>query len=115
MYDISNRSSFENIPKLFLREIGYHNPATPIILCGAKMDLRMEFNKNSSELSSNFISNQEGVTLAEKINAFAFIEVSSKNQENMKNVIDACVYSVLANRGMDLMPSHKNNKNCAIS
>ena len=71
VYDISNHSSFDNIPKW----ISYVKSIikTTMILCGNKTDLDREVNKNEAEE----IAKREGLI---------FFECSAKNNENIKNM-----------------------------
>jgi Ras-related protein Rab-6A len=71
VYDISNRSSFDNIPNWisFVKNI----EKTTMILCGNKSDLDREVNKNEAEE----LAQREGLI---------FFECSAKTNENIKNM-----------------------------
>ena len=71
VYDISNRSSFDNIPNWisFVKNI----EKTTMILCGNKSDLDREVNKNEAEE----LAQREGLV---------FFECSAKTNENIKNM-----------------------------
>ena len=71
VYDISKRSSFDNIPNWisFVKNI----EKTTLILCGNKTDLEREVEKN------------EGEDLAKK-EGLLFFECSAKTNENIKNM-----------------------------
>ena len=71
VYDISKRSSFDNIPNWisFVKNI----EKTTMILCGNKTDLEREVEKN------------EGQDLAKK-EGLLFFECSAKTNENIKNM-----------------------------
>jgi len=71
VYDISNRSSFDNIPNWisFVKNI----EKTTMILCGNKSDLDRDVNKN------------EGEELAQR-EGLLFFECSAKTNENIKNM-----------------------------
>ena len=71
VYDVSTRSSFDNIPNWisFVRNI----EKTTMILCGNKNDLNREVEKN------------EGEELAQK-EGLSFFECSAKTNENIKNM-----------------------------
>ena len=71
VYDISNRSSFDNIPNWisFVKNI----EKTTMILCGNKTDLDREVNKNEAEE----LAKREGLL---------FFECSAKTNENIKNM-----------------------------
>ena len=71
VYDISNRSSFDNIPNWisFVKNI----EKTTMILCGNKNDLDRDVNKNDAEE----LAKREGLL---------FFECSAKTNENIKNM-----------------------------
>ena len=71
VYDVSNKSSFENIPSWidFVRKI----EKTMMVLCGNKIDLNRE------------VERREGEELAAK-EGILFFECSAKNNENIKTM-----------------------------
>ena len=88
VYDVSVKTSFDNIPKWinFIKTI----ENTTLILCGNKIDLNREVNK------------EEGEELAKK-EGIQFFEVSAKTNENIKNMF----YNVV----VDLPTFAENNAN----
>ena len=72
VYDISVKTSFDNIPKwiTFIRTI----ENTTLVLCGNKLDL-----------SNREVKKEEGEELAKK-EGIEFFEVSAKTNENIKNM-----------------------------
>ena len=72
VYDISVKTSFDNIPKwiTFIRTI----ENTSLVLCGNKIDL-----------SNREVKKEEGEELAKK-EGIQFFEVSAKTDENIKNM-----------------------------
>ena len=78
VYDISSKTSFDNIPKWinFIKSI----ENSTLILCGNKIDLQ-----------NREVKIEEGEELAKKEN-MPFYEVSAKTNENIKNMF----YSVVA-------------------
>ena len=71
VYDVSNKSSFDNVPNWisFVKNI----EKTTIVLCGNKIDLSREVEKNEGEE----LSKKEGIL---------FFECSAKTNENIKNL-----------------------------
>ena len=69
VYDVSNRSSFDNVPNWisFVKNI----EKTTIVLCGNKIDLERKVEKNDGEE----LAKKEGLT---------FFECSAKTNENIK-------------------------------
>ena len=72
VYDVSVKTSFDNIPKWinFIKTI----ENTTLVLCGNKIDL-----------SNREVTKEEGQALAQK-EGIAFFEVSAKTDENIKNM-----------------------------
>ena len=71
VYDVSNRSSFDNVPNWisFVKNI----EKTTIVLCGNKTDLERDVEKSDGEE----LAKKEGLT---------FFECSAKTNENIKNM-----------------------------
>ena len=84
VYDISDRHSFDNIPKWisFVKNI----EKTTMILCGNKTDLQRDVQKNEGEE----LARREGLL---------FFECSAKTNENIKNMFYSAI-SVLPNFGV---------------
>ena len=72
VYDVSAKTSFDNIPKWinFIKTI----ENTTLVLCGNKIDL-----------SNREVKKEEGEALAQK-EGISFFEVSAKTDENIKNM-----------------------------
>ena len=89
VYDISLKSSFDNIPKWinFIKTI----ENTTLVLCGNKIDI-----------SDRQVSKEEGEALAQK-EGISFFEVSAKTDENIKNMF----YNVVS----ELSTFSENNPN----
>ena len=89
VYDVSVKTSFDNIPKWinFIKTI----ENTTLILCGNKIDL-----------SNREVKKEEGEALAQK-EGIEFFEVSAKTDENIKNMF----YNVVA----ELPTFSENNPN----
>ena len=89
VYDISLKTSFDNIPKWinFIKSI----ENTTIVLCGNKIDLE-----------NREVKKEEGEELAKK-EGISFFEVSAKTNDNIKNMF----YNVIA----ELPTFSQNNTN----
>ena len=89
VYDVSVKTSFDNIPKwiTFIKSI----ENTTLVLCGNKIDLE-----------NREVKKEEGEELAKK-EGMAFFEVSAKTEENIKNMF----YNVVC----DLPTFAESNKN----
>ena len=83
-------------------------PDTPFILVGTKCDMKNdqgEINK-LREQGQSAITTEQGENLAKKLGAIKYMECSAKTQENLKEVFDEAVRSVLR--------PPKKKKGCAI-
>ncbi|KAJ7961994.1 Rac-like GTP-binding protein [Quillaja saponaria] len=95
-FSLISRPSFENIMRNWVPELkNYGLLSVPIVLVGTKSDLREseEFMLDHPGLCT--ISTKQGEELRKQIGAVAYIECSSKKQENVKAVFDAAINSVL--------------------
>lgn len=104
VYDVSNRTSFNNVIS-WLRDIEYNKPPfIPVILVGNKIDINIEDRK---------ISYKEGLEFAikHKIN---FIETSAKDNINVEDVFlkiaKEMKLNYINNDGLNVLQKHKNEK-----
>jgi len=67
----------------------------PIILVGTKLDLREDKQFFADHPGAAPISTAQGEDLKKQIGAAAYIECSSKTQQNVKAVFDAAIKVVL--------------------
>ena len=87
IYDISNKDSFDSIPK-WVKEITEVKMSDVIfVLIGNKNDLEEE----------RKVSFEEGKQLAEK-NKFIFQEVSAKTGKNIENLFEVQIYGAIYNK-----------------
>ncbi|XP_022924269.1 rac-like GTP-binding protein 5 [Cucurbita moschata] len=94
-FSLISRASFENISKKWIPELRHYAPSVPIILVGTKLDLRDNEQFLLDYPGACTISTKQGEELKKLIGAVAFIECSSKTQQNVKAVFDAAVKVVL--------------------
>ncbi|KAI8613051.1 P-loop containing nucleoside triphosphate hydrolase protein [Chytriomyces sp. MP71] len=89
-YSVDIPDSFENVLTLWVPEVSHYCKGVPILLVGLKTDLRTDkaviatLDKNGQKP----ISKLQGTVLAEKINAFAYVECSARNQEGVQEVFE---------------------------
>ncbi|KAL6124557.1 hypothetical protein ACLB2K_077069 [Fragaria x ananassa] len=90
-FSLISSPSYENISKKWVPELRHYAPSVPIILVGTKLDLRegRQFLMNYPGAST--ISTEQGEDLKKKIGAVAYIECSSKTQQNVKAIFDAAI------------------------
>ncbi|KAJ5076583.1 ras-related c3 botulinum toxin substrate [Anaeramoeba ignava] len=90
-FAIDRYASFENIESVWIPEIGKYIPKySKRILVGTKMDLRNN-QKRINELkerNEKFVTKEEGIELAKKINAIKYFECSSFNQKGIETIFN---------------------------
>ncbi|OMP00790.1 Small GTPase superfamily [Corchorus olitorius] len=76
-------------------ELRHYAPSVPIVLVGTKLDLREDRQFHLDYPGACTISTEQGNELKKQIGALAYIECSSKTQQNVKAVFDAAIKVVL--------------------
>jgi Ras-related C3 botulinum toxin substrate 1 len=80
VFDVSSRTSFNHVETKWIPELKQYVPNVPIILVGAKIDRR--------ECPMDCVTYDEGVNLANRIQAVAYYEVSSmKHSTNIRHLL----------------------------
>lgn len=97
-FSIISPASFENVRAKWHPEINHHNPNTPIILVGTKLDLRedTETINRLAEKKLAPITYQQGVNMSKEINAVKYMECSALTQKGLKDVFDEAIRAVIA-------------------
>jgi len=92
-YDVTDRSSFQNV-RHWLQEIGrYAKPGVKVLLVGTKCDL----------VEKKVVSHEEAKELAEDLGNLPFLETSSKNLVNVDEAFQAMAREILASCQKDGM------------
>jgi len=96
-FSVVSPVSFENVTAKWYPELMHFCPEVPFILVGTKMDVRNDESEVAKLRSQgqNPITNQQGQELSKKLGAIRYMECSAKTQENLKDVFDEAVRSVL--------------------
>jgi GTPase SAR1 family protein len=78
-------------------EIRHHCPDTQVVLCGTKIDLRDDTNTIQQLQKQNLapIRREQGVKLAKKIKAYAYVECSALTQKGLHQVFEEAIRAVL--------------------
>ena len=84
VYDVTNRSSFENIDKGWYIEIKKASPNIALILVGNKIDLESE----------RVVSRDEGEALAQKL-TLTYVETSAKTGENINDAFKMLALQII--------------------
>ena len=96
-FSIDSPDSLENITEKWMRTVKNDCPLVPIILVGNKKDLRRDSNtiKELSKMKQEPVKPEEGRAIAEKINAFAYLECSAKTKEGVREVFETLTRGAL--------------------
>ncbi|XP_021279951.1 rac-like GTP-binding protein 5 isoform X2 [Herrania umbratica] len=94
-FSLISRPSYENVSKKWVPELRHYAPSVPIVLVGTKLDLREDRQFHLDYAGPCAISTEQGLELKKQIGALAYIECSSKTQQNVKAVFDAAIKVVL--------------------
>ncbi|KAA3469479.1 rac-like GTP-binding protein 5 [Gossypium australe] len=107
-FSLISRPSYENVSKKWVPELRHYAPRAPIVLVGTKLDLRDDrqfqldypgactiSTEQLADIISAVIIFRQGLELKKQIGALAYIECSSKTQQNVKAVFDAAIKVVL--------------------
>ncbi|RID77963.1 hypothetical protein BRARA_A00829 [Brassica rapa] len=92
-FSLISKASYENVLKKWMPELRRFAPNVPIVLVGTKLDLRDD--KGYLADHTNVITSAQGEELRKQIGAAAYIECSSKTQQNVKGVFDTAIKVVL--------------------
>ncbi|KAL3566632.1 hypothetical protein D5086_032047 [Populus alba] len=94
-FSLISRASYENVLKKWMPELRRFAPNVPIVLVGTKLDLREDRGYLVDHMNSNVITSAQGEELRKQIGAAAYIECSSKTQQNVKAVFDTAIKVVI--------------------
>ncbi|NXL84215.1 RHOD protein, partial [Alectura lathami] len=90
-FDVTSRSSYDNILTKWYPEVNHFCKGVPVLLVGCKTDLRQGH--------QDPVTSQQGEAMARLVQATAYVECSARHQENVTNVfIEACTAALRANR-----------------
>ncbi|XP_057490058.1 rac-like GTP-binding protein 5 [Actinidia eriantha] len=94
-FSLISKASYENVAKKWIPELRHYAPGVPIILVGTKLDLRDDKQFFVDHPGAVPITTAQGEELRKLIGAPAYVECSSKTQQNVKAVFDAAIKVVL--------------------
>ncbi len=88
-----NPASFKNVVTKWLPEIRQHCPEVPVLLCGAKIDLRKDPDclQRLQDKGLNIVTYEEGEYMAQQCGCIGYVENSSKTQTGLKNTFDSVI------------------------
>lgn len=96
-YSVISPSTYTNITNKWIPEIRHHCPDTPIVLCGTKIDLRDDSSTLQNLQKQNLvpIRREQGLKMAKKIKAYAYVECSALTQKGLHSVFEEAIRAVL--------------------
>lgn len=96
-FSIDSPDSLENIPEKWTPEVKHFCPNVPVILVGTKKDLRSDPQTIAelAKMTQEPVRPQEGREMAEKINAFAYLECSALSNEGIREVFETATRAAL--------------------
>ncbi|KAM7500744.1 hypothetical protein LguiA_025158 [Lonicera macranthoides] len=106
-FSLISKASYENIYKKWIPELRHYAPTIPIVLVGTKLDLREDRQYLSDHPGSTPITASQGEELKKMIGAVAYIECSSKTQQNVKAVFDTAIKVALRPPRLKKKPQKK--------
>lgn len=110
-FSLISRASYENVLKKWMPELRRFAPNVPIVLVGTKLDLRDDKGYLSDHPSASAITATQGEELKKQVGAAAYIECSSKTQQNVKAVFDTAIKVVLQPPRRKEVPKKKSRRN----
>jgi len=96
-FSVISPSTYTNVANKWITEIRHHCPDTPIVLCGTKIDLRDDTNtiNQLQKQAQQPIRREQGIKLAKKIKAYAYVECSALTQKGLHQVFEEAIRAVL--------------------
>ena len=96
-FSIDSPDSLENIPEKWTPEVKHFCPNVPIILVGNKKDLRNDENtkRELMKMKQEPVRPEEGRAMADKINAFSYLECSAKTKDGVREVFETATRAAL--------------------
>jgi len=112
-FSIISPASFENVRAKWVPEIKHHNPNTPCLLVGTKLDLRddKETLDRLAEKKLAPITYEQGMQMAKEISAVKYLECSALTQKGLKTVFDEAIRAVIA---PNIAKPTKTKKGCTM-
>ncbi|XWS17288.1 hypothetical protein CRYUN_Cryun33cG0054400 [Craigia yunnanensis] len=115
-FSLISRASYENVLKKWMPELRRFAPNVPIVLVGTKLDIREDRAYLADQMGSNIITSSQGEELRKQIGAAAYIECSSKTQQNVKAVFDTAIKVVLQpTTRKEVVRKRRRNSGCSIA
>ncbi|KAL3317826.1 hypothetical protein Ciccas_003518 [Cichlidogyrus casuarinus] len=92
--------SLENIAEKWFPEVKHFCPNVPIILVGNKKDLRNDERARHelAKIRQELVKPEDGRMMAERINAYEYLECSAKTKEGCREVFETATRAALSTK-----------------
>ena len=109
-FSVVNHPSFINVKDRWYVEIKHHCPNVPMLIVGTKSDLRQDENTIESLKKEGkvAITEEEANAMVKDLGALKYLECSALTRQDLKNVFDEALTSVVGGGGPK--PSAGGNK-----
>lgn len=96
-FSIDSPDSLENINEKWHPEVKHFCPNVPIVLVANKKDLRCDNGtiKELAKMKQEPVKGEEGFAMAEKINAYGYLECSARTKEGVREVFELATRAAL--------------------
>ena len=96
-FSIDNPDSLANISEIWAPEVRLFCPNVPIILVGNNKDLRNDeyIKRKLSKTKQKPVTSDEGSSMCDRIEAYAYLECSVKTREGVRDVFETAAKAVL--------------------
>ncbi|CAB4405610.1 hypothetical protein RhiirA5_102057 [Rhizophagus irregularis] len=114
-FAVDNRDSLENIESKWIAEISEHCQGVKIVLVALKCDLREDINvvRNMQRYGERPVSYEEGLAVAQNINASRYLECSAKHNRGVREAFEQSARVSIHARPKGA-PHDSNNVRCII-
>jgi len=108
-FSMDSPDSLENIPEKWTPEVKHFCPNVPIILVGNKRDLRNDdvTKRELAKLKQEPVRFDDGKAMADKINAYEYLECSAKTKDGVREVFETATKAALQTK-------NKKKRKCCI-
>ncbi|CAL8078519.1 unnamed protein product [Calicophoron daubneyi] len=99
-FSIDSTDSHDNILEKWYSEVKHFCPNVPIILVGNKKDLRNDERARHelAKMRQEMVKPEDGRMMAERINAYAYLECSAKTKEGVREVFETATRAALSTK-----------------
>lgn len=96
-FDVTNRSSYDNILTKWYPEVNHFCKGVPVLLVGCKTDLRQdpEVLRELRQGRQEPVTFQQGEAMARLVHAASYFECSARYQENVRDIFVATCATAL--------------------